>query len=181
MQREKRWQLTAALLLGLGVPAVASADPPPRPGSTSIFNQWLHPGSTPPPPKSTDQKDAPKPAPKPANDPIAKIRAEELANCLRRTEVCLKLMQVADETNDEALRKKAEELDRRVRSAFKKRMAELTGTSEDDLLVKPQTPKRNEARTASSERNDEYSGLDVLKDSHSSRSEAESEREEGNE
>jgi hypothetical protein len=142
-----KWKLTVALLLGVGVTALAKADPdnpPPRPGSTSIFNQMLRPNSAPPPPqKKPPVNDAKKAPPKPTVDPLAKIRAQELANCLRRTEVCLKLMQVADETNDEALRKKAEELDRRVRAAYKKRMAELADGADEDMLVKPAKPKPN--------------------------------------
>jgi hypothetical protein len=139
MRTAKLGKLLAAGLLGLAVPAAAFADPgsapPPPPGSTSIFSQMLR--GRPPSATVTDtakEKDKKTP-PKPSRDPIAKLRDQELANWLRRTDVCLKLMEVADQTGDENLRKKAQELDRRARAAYERRIAELGGEagSEDGL------------------------------------------------
>lgn len=142
MRTAKLGKLLAAGLLAMAMPAAALADPgspPPRPGSTSIFSQMLHGKSS----KATvtdtakeKDKDKDKKAlPRTSGDSLARMRDQELANWLRRTDVCLKLMEVADQTGDEALRKKAQELDRRARATYERRIAELGGdTGVDDGL-----------------------------------------------
>ncbi|OAI41448.1 hypothetical protein AYO40_03050 [Planctomycetaceae bacterium SCGC AG-212-D15] len=129
MRTRKRWLLLTAALLGLGVPGRVVADPP---GSSSVFTQMLK--GTPPKPKP-----APPPAklpPKPVEDPVGKARNRELENWLRRTDVCNRLMQVAEDTNDEALRKHAEDLERRARETYERRIAELNGEPTDGQLLK---------------------------------------------
>jgi hypothetical protein len=92
--------------------------------------------------KAADKKAAKKPS-KSAEDPIARARAQELDNCLRRQGVCLKLMQIAEATNDEALLRKAQELDQRSEAAYQRRIGELSGTTGDQaLLNKPPESKK---------------------------------------
>jgi hypothetical protein len=136
------WLLLMAALLGLEFPAASLAGPGdlPPPGSNSVFSQMLgRPPKRPPPPATPEGR-----APKPGDDPTARARNRELENWLRRTDVCVKLMQVADETNDEALRKKAEDLERRARQTYERRIAELNGEASDEHLLK----KPNESHSA---------------------------------
>jgi hypothetical protein len=133
-------KLGTLLTIGLlAMPAAAFADPgsapPPPPGSTSVFSQMLGRKSS----ATITQTDAARPnrpttKPKPTTDPSIKARDQELANWLRRAAVCTKLLEIADETGDESLRKKAEELDRRARATYERRMGELGGEIESDRL-----------------------------------------------
>lgn len=126
-------------LLAIGllvVPVAAFADPgspPPKPGSTSVFSQMFgrKPSAT---VTQTDTARPTRPAPKPTTDPSIKARDQELANWLRRAAVCVKLMEIADDTGDESLRRKAQELDRRARTAYERRMGELGGEVGSDRL-----------------------------------------------
>ena len=153
MRTAKLGRWLAVGLLGTAMAASAVADPgsapPPKPGSTSVFNQMF--GRNPPPSATVTNTDAAKskPAPKPAGDPIVKARDQELANWLRRTDVCLKLMEVADQTGDEALRKKAQELDRRARATYERRMAELGGeTGKEDDFDRRNSDRPDSTRSA---------------------------------
>jgi hypothetical protein len=129
-------KLGALLAMGLlAVPAAALADPgsppPPPPGSTSIFSQMFGGHKSSATVTETNAARTSRAAAKPTADPSIKARDQELANWLRRAAVCTKLMEIADETGDESLRRKAEELDRRARTAFERRMGELGGEVDD--------------------------------------------------
>jgi hypothetical protein len=53
------------------------------------------------------------------------LRAREEAKFLRRWEVCDRLKEIADQTNNPALRRRAEELDARASALYQKRTANL--------------------------------------------------------
>jgi hypothetical protein len=155
MRRDKIMGPLAAVATGLVISAAALADPGnlPPPGSTSVFSQMMGRRVAPTSDddakkddskKAADKKAAKKPAPtKPSEDPIARARAQELANCLRRQEVCLKLMQIAEASNDDALLRKAQELDQRAEAAYQRRIGELSGAAADQaLLNKPSESKK---------------------------------------
>lgn len=154
MRTGKLGKLLTAALLGMAAPAAVFADPPPAPGSTSVFSQMLHKRPTATVSRIDPAKDpARRPPPKPAaGDPLVKARDRELANWLRRTDVCLKLMEIADQTGDESLRKKAQELDRRARAAYEHRIAELGGdphVNDDDGLHRDRDQDKEPAGTRS--------------------------------
>ena len=139
MRPAKPGKLLAVGLLGMPMAGTAFADPgaapPPRPGSTSVLSQMFGRKPSDATVTRTDSAKPTRPPPKPPVDPIAKARDKELANWLRRTDVCLKLMEVADQTGDEALRKKAQELDRRARTAYERRIAAGRRNRRDDFDI----------------------------------------------
>jgi len=60
-------------------------------------------------------------------DEAAVQRDRELQVLLRRQAVCLKLMRIAMDTNDDELMRKAEQLDERARGIYAQRTADLPG------------------------------------------------------
>jgi hypothetical protein len=81
-------------------------------------------------PSSLDKKPEKKktlPA-KPVVDEAAAERAREESALLRRLEVCDKLMEIAVRTNDNDLMRKAEDLDRRARTAYSQHTAHLNAS-----------------------------------------------------
>lgn len=175
MRRTKIWLF--AVLLGLGVSASARAEPdddrkapPVRPGSTSTLNRWLRgdvgDAKKSPPradkdkdkskdkDKDKDKKDAKKPAAEEKSGPsleeiMARERERAKADYLRRLEACLRLMQIAEETKDESLRRAVEQLDQRVLAAYQdrlQRMPESPGELDEEILEKhlgQQSGRRN--------------------------------------
>jgi hypothetical protein len=152
MRRVKIQWLLAIAATGLGA-AVVLADPGnlPPPGSTSVFSQML--GRNVPPTQASKDSDAKsnkkadKKPTRPPEDPIAKARDQELANWLRRQEICVKLMQIAESTNDEALLRKAQELDQRSADAYHRRLAELNEmkVDEENLNKQADAKKKNQS------------------------------------
>jgi hypothetical protein len=79
-------------------------------------------------PAPSAEKKPPAPAakkPAPKEDPAVTERQREMDTLLRRTDVCLKLLAIAYETNDDDLRHLAEQLDERCNSVYSQRIAHL--------------------------------------------------------
>jgi hypothetical protein len=76
---------------------------------------------------NADKKPAAPAAKSPANKPDQAVteRQREMDTLLRRTDVCLKLLAIAYETNDDDLRHLAEQLDERCNSVYSQRIAHL--------------------------------------------------------
>jgi hypothetical protein len=130
MFRFRAWGLSAALAAGTGVPAVAADLPaaPPR-QQTTLFNKLFGPSKPKPGPVARGSAGAPtRPptvtAPLPAEVVAGALRAEQDA-WERRMSVCLKLRQVAVETNDEALQRQVDELERQATALYNSRVAAL--------------------------------------------------------
>jgi hypothetical protein len=132
--------MTLALVLGAG-PVLAGPDEGSGgtdSGSTATGGNWLTrwfvPSAKTPqkasPPKDIkkikDEKDSLAQEPAPTNGATASaLRSREEAKYLRRSEACDKLKEIADLTNDAALRKRAEELDARAWDVYNQRTAQL--------------------------------------------------------
>jgi hypothetical protein len=56
---------------------------------------------------------------------IAKVKAREEANLLRRLAVCDQVRLIASKTNDDTLARHADELDQRARDIYSRRIARL--------------------------------------------------------
>jgi len=74
---------------------------------------------------------APVSKPAPVADEATGSRAQELQTLLRRQKVCYQLMQIALETNDAELLRKAEQLDERARNIYSERTAALPGFADE--------------------------------------------------
>jgi hypothetical protein len=129
--------------MALGAATVTAADPADddsassnaAPGHGSFFNtlnRWFGSTQKPAPKKpkpAPKKKDADKTEATPAKptmvDVAAVERERELQALLRRQQVCLKLMQIAAETRDEDLQRKAESLDERSRAVYSQRTVHL--------------------------------------------------------
>jgi len=139
------WGLQAGfLLVALSASAALAGDPVDEPapqpqgadhGSfANTLSRWFGtaPKPTPAKPKPVAQKktvakaEAPAPKPPPV-DESAVQRERELAALLRRQQACLKLMQIAGDSHDEELQRKAEQLDERARAVYAQRTAHLSG------------------------------------------------------
>ncbi|HEV3256072.1 MAG TPA: hypothetical protein VG013_04265 [Gemmataceae bacterium] len=138
MRKRGSWRFKAALLLGLSPLVAARASEPDAAGpvpdakpstSQNWFIRWFSPA-----PKTQDKKAAPATGSgQPAavgksaaggHDPAAE-RAREWDKLLRRTEACLQLQEIADKTNDEALRNQAEQLSDRASEIYNRRVASI--------------------------------------------------------
>ena len=112
MRRGMRWTWGVALSLGLGLAAIAQADeddvkPPAKTGNwlTRLFAKDSAAKK-----KETDAKREDKPS----APSVALIRQKAQSEWLRRQEVCDKLRQIALETGDQDLSRKADALDHRA-------------------------------------------------------------------
>jgi len=136
MRRAPSWRFTAALLVGLSPLAAAWAAEPDEPdakpdakpaASQSWFSSWFSPA-----PKKPDKKPAPHTADGKAAAKLASAgrdsaaeRAREQNKWLRRTDVCLKLQAIANQTNDEALWAQAQKLSERASAVYDLRIAHI--------------------------------------------------------
>lgn len=143
----RRWKLcvAVALLLAFGnllrAEPEAERKPAPRPGSTSAWSRWLRgekPAEAKPQPRSTKDDDKDDKDDKQAKDSqptnrskqtlenrMARERDRAKAEYLRRLEAWIRLMQIADETRDESLRRVLEPLDQRVYNIYQERLQRL--------------------------------------------------------
>jgi hypothetical protein len=192
MFRQGQWKYPAALLVGLSAGALALAgdadDVKPAPARPGWLSRWF--GGKPPAADKKDKKDKkPAPAPKdkkpgankdkeaakkppPANSP-ASLRGREMADYLRRLQVCDRLMQVAYDTHDEELQRQIEQLNERIWTTYQLRCervparpamtdeeildkhlgsrAAKKGATEEAALLDDRPSKRRVGQTASKE------------------------------
>jgi len=138
-----------ALILGLSMPvAVQATDPPDKDkaktkrkakppehasfGSASVFDRMFAPAPK-PQPKKTAARSEKEPAEKKATvaakpsaaDELTAERDREEKAYLRRLGVCLKLYEIAEQTNDEELQRKAHELEQRIWAVYAQRTSHL--------------------------------------------------------
>lgn len=164
----KNWKWGAALCLGACWVVTAGATEPSydgqaaRPGSSSWLSRWL-PGKKADEGKPRSEKEPEKVVEKPAR-PSAD-RAREEADYFRRVDVCLRLQQIAEETQDQELQRLVEQLDRRVFALYQERLKRLPAspafTSDEQVLedhLGEKAPRRswtakerNEPRTSAKE------------------------------
>lgn len=128
MKRFRAWGVTAALAAGAGMPAIA-ADPPAVPKQTTLANKLFGP-SKPKPAGPTVRTGTAAPAMKPAPTPLTPeavldaLRAEQDAY-LRRLTTYGELRRVGSETNNDALVRQADELERQATALYNSRVAAL--------------------------------------------------------
>jgi hypothetical protein len=128
MYRFRAWGLSAALAAGAGAPAVA-ADPPATPPAESrtLFGKLFAPKPAGPAARTgpvTAMRPPTVTAPLPPEILADALRAEQEAY-LRRLTVCSELKRVAVETNDDALGRQADELERQATALYNARVAAL--------------------------------------------------------
>ena len=121
------------LFLGLAAPALA-ADPPAAEETPSIpWYRWLFLGER---SKPTPPKPKPEPAARGTPVPVSRESAREAAAkqfdqeqrvYLQRLQAISKIRAVAVEQNDEAMLKRADDLEQQAEDIFKQRTARLTG------------------------------------------------------
>jgi hypothetical protein len=143
MRRTAGWRFEIALLLGLGlaIPALA-ADPPDDPDAPPKgwhLAPWLqkqfddeNPDPKPKRKKPAAKSDTAKPVPKakPAVDPRPLSREREQQEFLRRLAVCDQLLRIAQDTHDDLLEHKAQQLNDRAWAIYRARVAQLPTVSE---------------------------------------------------
>ena len=114
-----RWGL---VLVGVGLAAPAfAADPPAKPNETTVFGRMFGPKK----PVGPAVRSGPVVTAPHAPEVLADaLRAEQEAY-LRRLSVCGELRRVAGETNDDALTRQAEELERQAAALYNQRVAAL--------------------------------------------------------
>jgi hypothetical protein len=147
MRRLWLWRLgIAVVLITCATAGLARAgdddtpEPAPKPRygrGPGLMDRLLAPTERPaekkPVKKETDKKETDKKAKdradKPAAESAAAIRAREQAAWERRSQVCLKLMDLANQQNDMDLYRRAEELEQRAWAVYLQRTAHLPAGS----------------------------------------------------
>jgi hypothetical protein len=130
--------LQLALFVGLGTAAVAAEVPdggeakPAAQESSSWWGRMFGRKDAPPAPGPQKGADAKKPVQGKAVTAVEEAtaqRAREAANLMRRLEVCDKLRAVAEQTNDQELLRKAEQLDEHAYATYRQRTIHLPASS----------------------------------------------------
>ena len=125
MLRSAAWGLAA---LAVAAPAFAADPPADKPPEKSWLGRLVG-GTDPKPAGPPTFADTPARPPTPVGplDPtvLADALKDEQAAWVRRLDVCLRLRELAAETNDEALSQQAEELERRATELYHARTARL--------------------------------------------------------
>jgi hypothetical protein len=165
MKRLGVWGLEVALLVVLGSTTAVAADPPDSSngsGGGGWVSHWFWSSDKPAPPKPKAKPappapvaaEKPEPQPRPGNrfDEAVAEREKEVQALLRRQQVCLKLMRIAMESNDETLLHKAEQLDERARALYSQRTAGLPGMLADEEILERHLGPTNTAAPRPSER-----------------------------
>lgn len=118
--------MATALVLGLAVSVAAAEerDDGPKPASSGSggWGGWF--GGKDKPEAKKEAVDKPAPGPSAAERAEA-VRQLELKNYLRRIDVCDRLAQVAEDTNDQKLLSQVEEMKERVWAVYQQRTANL--------------------------------------------------------
>jgi hypothetical protein len=154
MRRAWFWGLGLTVIAGLGAAAARAGDDdsekPAAPAKSvygrgpGLLDKFFSSNDKPAakkPAKKEEEKAAKdlgdKPA-KPAVESPAAIRAREQAALERRMQVCLKLMDLANQHNDEELYRRAEELDKKAWAVYRQRTAHLpsgnAAASDEEVL-----------------------------------------------
>jgi hypothetical protein len=163
MRRLGVWVGWAALLVALGAAAVAAAPPKddddedggpkasarPPDGWNPAITWFFGLGAKKPAPKPDKEKDkepekkrdAPAPRPSPQAEAAANLRRLEEAKLHRRQDVCLRLREIARETNDDALERKALELDHLAWEVYLERTQLLGGGASDAERLTAPSPR----------------------------------------
>jgi hypothetical protein len=160
MRKVGLWAGCAVLLLALGLVASAGAAPPaddddgdgkpvagpnpaarPRDGWNPLLTRLLKSDDKKPAAKPERAKEADKKAdlPEPRTEAASLRRLEEM-KLHRRQEVCLRLREIARETNDAELEQRALELDERAFQVYMERTAHLPGGSDPEALQRDARP-----------------------------------------
>jgi hypothetical protein len=123
------WGVTAALALVLGAGLAAAQQPGDDPGDAGkkpgffdrLFGKKADPPreAAPAPPKETPHAEESRPAA--AAESAVEARAREKADLERRWAVCDKIQAIAQQTNDAALERRAEELNQRAWALYQQR------------------------------------------------------------
>ena len=128
------------LCLGLTAPALAG-DPPAEDDPPSVpWYRWLFLGerapkapAKPPAPAARERPGPAAPAAREsARDAAAKQYERELQVHLQRLQAISRIRKVADEQNDEAMLRRADELEQQATEIFNQRTAKLMGVAERD-------------------------------------------------
>ena len=118
--------MAAALVLGLAVSVAAAEDrddwPKPASSGSGLWGGVF--GGKDKPEAKKEAADKPAPGPSLVERAEA-VRQRELKNYLRRIDVCDKLAQVAEDTNDQQLLSRVEEMKERVWAVYQQRTANL--------------------------------------------------------
>ena len=126
MHRLRAWGLSAALAAGAGA-AARAADPPPAPRPaprpTTLAAKLFGPKPPAPGPSAAGQPAVP-PAPMSAEALGEALRLEREAY-LRRASVCDELRRVGVERNDDAMVRRADEIERQAALVYNQRVASL--------------------------------------------------------
>jgi hypothetical protein len=168
MRKLGLWGGWAVLLLALGA-AVVSAGPPadddddlpaepagpdpaarPRDGwnpfLTRVFGGHDEKKPAPKPDKDSDvakadkKADAPAPRPSAREEIAARVIALEKAKLRRRQDVCLRLREIARETQDDALEQKAIQLDQLAFEVYQERTLQAGGGASDEDRLEQKLP-----------------------------------------
>jgi len=134
----RRWAVCALeLILVMVLAATAGAaepdddaPPPPVKSSGNWFTRLFNPSPKPAEKNPVEKKDKDEAAAqnqKALRAAAAAQRAREEAALLRRQGVCLKLRSIADQTNNEELRRQADQLDEQAWNMYLQRTAHLPG------------------------------------------------------
>jgi hypothetical protein len=140
----RRWGVCALeLALVMGLAATAGAvepddDAPPAAAKSTgnWFTRWFSSGKQAPAKKTAEQ--TPKADSAASNkmalrEAAAAQRARDEADLLRRQGVCLKLRTIADQTNNDDLRRKADQLDEQAWNLYLRRTGDLAGGAGESL------------------------------------------------
>lgn len=156
MRRLGVWGTGTVGLLMLGVVVATAADndeeakPPIKSNSWSPFGGWFGSGDAKPPAKTDNGqkretgKDTKAGPAKRARE--AKAALAEMDKWLRRQEVCIKLHQVARDTNDLELDRMASQLDKRAWELYRERTSKLPGAAvslADDETLEQRLPVKS--------------------------------------
>lgn len=125
MHRFRAWGLSAALAAGAGASATA-ADPPPAPRAarppTTLAAKLFGPKPPAPGPSAAPPAAAPVPMSPEALGEALRLEREAY---LRRASVCDELRRVGVERNDDALIRRADEIERQAATVYNQRVAAL--------------------------------------------------------
>jgi hypothetical protein len=134
--------MATALVLGLAVSVAAAEEkddwPKPASSGSGGWGGWF--GGKDKPEAKKEAADRPAPGPSPA-ERAEVVRQLELKNYLRRIDVCDKLAQVAEDTNDQRLLSQVEEMKERVWAVYQQRTANLVSAGLPSETGGPAKPR----------------------------------------